>query len=205
MRLSEAGDLGAAVALTAAFLVFAVNAGADWMWEETAVGALALGGLAVAGAGGAERFAREPGWGPTPRVAARAAIVLVAIAAAAFEVPGLVATDRVRASEDAMQNGDLGRAKRLADDAISAEPWSASAHLQLGTVLGRQGHFRAARRSVLSAQAKEPTNWRIPLVLAPIEAQLGHRARAARILRRGSRLYPLSTFYASVPARPPPK
>jgi hypothetical protein len=194
-RLSEAGDAGASIALTAAFFVFAVTAGADWMWEETAVSGLALGGLAIAGAGGSERLCRHRRWGPTPRVGVRVSIVLIAIAAAAFEVPGIVATDRTRASESAVKDGDLRGARELADAAVSAQPWAASPRLQLGIALGRQGRLLAARRSVWSAQAKEPTNWRIPLVLASVEAQLGHRAAATRSFRQARELWPRSPFF----------
>ena len=54
-KLERPGDLGASVALTSAFAVFLVNAGVDWMWEETAVAVLAIGGVAVAAAGGSTR------------------------------------------------------------------------------------------------------------------------------------------------------
>lgn len=192
--LSDDADVGAGAGLLAAFLVFCVSAGGDWLWEETAVGALALMGVAVAAAGGSRRVGGA-GAGPVPPVAVRAAVVLIALASAAFEVPGLVSTNRVRASERALQAGELRNAKKLADQAVSAEPWAASSHLQLGIVLGRQGHLAAARHNVRIAQHKEPTNWRIPLVLAPIEAKLGHRRGAVRAHRRAHRLWPLRSPY----------
>src|SRR5581483_9700669 len=51
-RLVRRSDRGAAGALIATFVVFLWQAGVDWMWELTAVGAFAIGGIALLAAAG---------------------------------------------------------------------------------------------------------------------------------------------------------
>ena len=112
-------DLAAGAGWFAAFVVFAVYAGVDWMWEMGAIGTLAMGGAAVVGAGRFRRAAPLGGW-------ARAGLAVVALIGAASLVPSLVSTQRTRASGTALAQGDTERAVQLADDAIRAEPWAAS-------------------------------------------------------------------------------
>jgi tetratricopeptide (TPR) repeat protein len=194
--LESPGDLAASVALTSAFVVFTVNAGVDWMWEETAVGALALGGIAIAAAGGAGRQRRRRRRGPIWRPGVRTGIVALAIVAAAFEVPGLVATQRVRSSEDAARDGDLEGAGELVKDAIDAQPWAATPHVQLALVLEQQGDLDAARSEIREAISKERASWEWPLIEARIESELGNRQGARRTFTKGRRLWPLSPFYS---------
>ena len=49
-RWVREADLAAGGGLIAAFVVFAVYSGVDWMWEMGAIGTLAMGGAAVVGA-----------------------------------------------------------------------------------------------------------------------------------------------------------
>jgi hypothetical protein len=194
--LREPGDMGASVALTAAFLVFAVSAGFDWIWEETAVAALALGGLAAAGAGGSERLRTQQRRGQLRHPGIRAGVVALALSAAMFEVPGIVATQRTRASQQAMRAGDLIIARRLAQAGVDAEPWAATPRFQLGLVLEREDRLREARRNVRGAVMREPTNWRYPLVLARLDVALGDRDRGQRVFRQGSRLTRYYPYYS---------
>lgn len=186
---------GAHVAMISAFVVFLVAAGIDWMWEETAVAALALGAIAVAAAGGARRRRRRERTGPLGRPGVRVAIVAVASLAALAQVPGLVSTERVRDSEAALAAGDVAQAQHLAKQAVDAEPWAATPHSQLALAYSAGGRLGAARREAEEAVGKEPTNWRWPLVLAPLEAQLGDRRAAIRTFRQGHRLAPQLPFY----------
>ena len=59
--LANPAELGANAALIAAFTVFLLHAGVDWMWEETALSALALTGLAIAAAASTPHPAAAPG------------------------------------------------------------------------------------------------------------------------------------------------
>ena len=108
--------------MIAAFVVFAVYAAVDWMWEMGAIGTLAMGGAAVVGASRFRRVAPLGGW-------ARVGLMLVALVSAASQVPTLVSTQRTRASATALAQGDA-RAVELSDDAIRAEPWAASPYAQ---------------------------------------------------------------------------
>ena len=73
-------DLAAGGGLLAAFVVFVVYAGVDWMWEMGAIGTLAIGGAAVVGASRFRRAAPLSGW-------ARAGLTLLALVAGASLVP----------------------------------------------------------------------------------------------------------------------
>jgi O-antigen ligase len=196
-------DLGANVAMTGAFCVFLVSAGVDWMWEQTAVGALALGGIAIAAAGGSRRLRRpsgkRPGSGSPHRASGhaglRVALVSLAVLAAAVEVPGLVSTQLVRASKAAARDGDLSGARELAQQAGDAQPWAASPHEQLALVYEQQGRLRLAQDEIREAISDEQTNWRYPLLLARIQVELGNRPAARRTFVDGKRLRPLSLFY----------
>jgi hypothetical protein len=195
-RMSGSADLGASVAMCAAFVVFLVSAGVDWMWEETALGCLALGGIAIAVAGGSSRRRASERKGKLVASGVRAAIVITALLAMAVEIPGLVSTDRLRASDAAARTGNLNEARALADAAQDAEPWAASPDLQLAVIDQRAGRLAEARREVRQAASKEPTNWRYPLVQSSIEAEMGHRLPARHIFRRGKRLWPPSLYYS---------
>jgi O-antigen ligase len=114
-------NLGAIGACAAVFVVLLFSAGIDWMWEVPALGTLALGSIAVATTAGFARWGNDP----VPR-APRIAIVAVALVAAAIQVPGLVSTQRLRASAEQLRSGDKTRAVELADESVSAEPWAAA-------------------------------------------------------------------------------
>jgi hypothetical protein len=192
----DSGDIAASTAMICAFIVFLVSAGVDWLWEETAVGALAIGSISVAAAGGSSRLRRKERRGEILRPGVRTAIVLVALAAAVAQVPGLVSTQRIRASEDAVRAGDLQTARARAQESIDAQPWAASPHAQLALVDQQEGRLGEARREADAAVSREPTNWRWPLVLASIEVQSGHPKDAKGTFIRGTKLFPLSPFYS---------
>jgi O-antigen ligase len=189
VRLVRDAEIGAAAGAIAAFVVFLFFAGVDWMWELSAIGALALGGIAVAGTGGFMRWGR----GEMP-VAPRVALVVVAVACAVLQVPGLSATERLRDSGAALDAGDLERAKSLADDAADAEPWATSPLMQRAVVEQSLGDFASARKDLDKAVSREPMNWRLPFLLADLEAAEGHPAAVRRQLEELRRLAPHSIF-----------
>ena len=197
IRLVESGDVGASAALISVFFVFCVSAGVDWMWEETAIGGLAVAGVAVAAAGGSKRRRSQSRRGPLLRPGVRGVLVVLALAAAAVQIPGLMATERIRASQQAVRADDLPVAQKLAQNAVDSEPWAASPQIQLGLVLEREGRFQPARHHLQVAAAKEPTNWQIPLVLSRVEVEAGDRGLGRRTFRRGTDLAPGLPFYSS--------
>ncbi len=133
--------------MCSAFIVFIVSAGIDWMWEETAVTAFALGGVAIAAAGASTRRRKAERRGELGRPGVRAALVVAALLAAGVQVPGLVSNDRVRASQEQLAAGELEAARSSAEAAIDAEPWAATPRQQLATVEQESGNLLAAREA----------------------------------------------------------
>ncbi len=188
-RLATDAEIGAGAAATGAFVVFIVYAGVDWMWELPAVGALALGSAAVAGAAASER------WGHPPLgVPARIAAIAVAIAAFVVQVPPLVSTQRRFDSADNLRAGHVARAETLANESVDAEPWAAPPYVQRALVEEAQGDLDAARADLDRAVDREPTNWAHRFLLADLEARAGDPAAVRAQLAEVRRLAPGSIF-----------
>jgi len=182
-------DLAAGSAMIAAFVVFLAYAGVDWMWELGAVGTLAIGGVATAAAGSLERASR-PALGRWTRAALTALAVLVG----AVQVPGLVSTERIRASQDELAKGNLEDAMSLANQAIKAEDWAASPYAARAEVAESSGDLAGAKRDVQQAIDRDRFDWREHLLLARIEAERGDRKGVAAELREIRRLAPHSLY-----------
>jgi O-antigen ligase len=182
-------ELSAGSALIAAFVVFLAYAGIDWIWELGAIGTLAIGGIAVAAAGGFERYGAAP-----LRPLLRVGLVVLALAAAISQIPGLVSTERIRASEAKLAAGDLDRARTLADDAIDAEPWAGSPYAARALALESAGDLAGARSDAQDAIDRDPYNWRQYLLLARIDARRGDRRGVEAQLSEARRLAPRSPY-----------
>ncbi len=193
--LEEPGDIGASVAMCSAFPVFLVSAGLDWMWQMTAIAALALGGIGAAIAAGSGRLRKAQRQGVIGRRGLRGTIVAVAILAVSAEVPGLVSEQRLTVSAAAARSGDLASAHSLAEQAISAEPWAATPHQQLASVELLQGQLAGARKEIRKARQDEPYNWRYPLVEVQIDVKAGDRRAAQKAFLQGRTLAPRLPFY----------
>ena len=187
LRFRDASYAGAAAALSAAFIVYLFQAGIDWMWEATAVTVLALVAAAL-GAG----IPRRSRLAPTAR--GRVSLVVVSLLACAMTLPGLLSTTKVRASQEAFREQDLGSALSSAESAVSRQPWAASAYVQRALVRWAQGDFPAAASDLRSAREREPENWRHPLLLARLEADRGRAEASAAAFRMAQRLRPASPF-----------
>jgi tetratricopeptide (TPR) repeat protein len=182
-------EIAAGAAVTAAFIVFVAYAGIDWMWEMGAVGTLAIGGAAVAGAGGLDR-SRLPNLGPWVRALA----VVGALLAAAAQLPSMVSTQRVRASETALASGNPERARELADEAISAEDWAGTPYATRALAFEALGNLPQATEDAQQALDRDPDNWRDHLLLARIQAEGHHRAAARAQIAEARRLAPSSPY-----------
>ena len=194
--LDRPEDIAASVALISAFAIFCVNAGFDWLWEETAVAVFGIGAASVAAAAGSSRRSRSSREGTLFKPGARAAVVVGAVLAALAQVPGIVSTERVRASEEALHAGDLDGARSLAEQAIDAQPWAARPHGQLAVVEREAGELDVAENEIEKAIEREPTNWEWPLVLALIQADADDRQAAIQTFTDGRRLAPNLPFYS---------
>ncbi len=73
---------------------------------------------------------------------------------------------------------------------VTAAPWAAAPLVQIGLLDEQAGRLSEARASLLAAQEREPTNWRIPLILSRVEAQRGDPKGALAAYRESLRLRP---------------
>ena len=193
-RTKRAHARGAAAALVAVLAVFLVQAGFDWMWESTAVAVLGIGGAAMLWARLGEQDARVR-LGRLARAAAAAACFLMCL----LLVPGLASSSLVRDSQRSVERGDLTQAAAQADDAVASSPWAAGPRTQRGLVAELQGDLRGAREDFRGAARREPQNWRLPLLLARVEARLGRVRAALRQYRLARSLRPEAQIFARPP------
>ena len=175
-EMRRSNDFGACAAMLAGSTVFLFHAGVDWMWEYPATAAIGIGGLAIASAANLERSIG----GGRLRIPWRAAIAVACLAAGAAQIPGIVSTERVRDSEEALASGDAAQALELAEDAVEAQPWAAGPLSQRALAHERLGDLDLAREDLLEAREKEPTNWLWAAQLAEVERRRGETAAAAR-------------------------
>lgn len=189
LRGAGASERGALAGSAGAISAFFFGASLDWLWESTAnaVLALVLVGTTLAATGVPIR---------SPRVPVRLALAVIAILCAATQLPGLVSTSEIRESQQASRAGDIAAARAHADDAIDAQPWAASPLVQRALVDEQAGALRAASVELRRAEALEPRNWRIPLILARIEARRGNADAALAAYARAKALRPRGQFFA---------
>jgi cytochrome c-type biogenesis protein CcmH/NrfG len=154
------------------------------------VTALALALIAVAASASSRPAA-------SPRLSRRLALAALAALIALVQVPGLVSTSRVRDSQEAFRDRTIAQASAYATEAIDTQPWAASPYVQAALVKESTGSFDGAARLLRAAIRREPTNWRHPLILARIEAELGHVSAALKAFKRARQLRPESRFYPS--------
>jgi O-Antigen ligase len=181
---------GTAAGCCAALLVFCVSAGVDWVWESTAVAAMALAAGSVAAGARAS---------PAPRraIARRAPLAVGALLVVAIQAPVLGAASQIRASQQAAARGDLERALVDATDAVQVAPWQASGYVQRALLLERLGLATRAAADARRATKREPTNWEHWLILARIEAERGNVPGAVAAVRRSAALNPRAPLFRS--------
>jgi hypothetical protein len=185
--LREPGAAGPAA--VGALLVYCICAGVDWMWESTAVTAMALALGALAAASGSR---------PSEALVARrrAAVVVAALLGLAVQLPVIAAAVQVRASQQAARTGDVDEAIAAATTAVQVAPWGAAGYSQRALVLERLGLGGRAAADAQRAADREPTNWRHWLVLARVEAERGRIRQAVDAARRAAALNPRAPLFA---------
>ncbi len=189
LRARRAVTAGASAAFLAVVLVYLLHASVDWMWESTAVTVLALGGVGVLSARLSTRRVRL-------RLLVRGLLVAGAAVAAFVQLPGLVSTLNVRSSQAAERvgNGELALAR--ARNAVSAEPWSASAHEQEALVLEAGRRLGQAEHQETLAISHEPDNYAHWLIRSRIETELGWLDAAVRDYTLARQLRPHALVFA---------
>ena len=191
-RARRRSSAGAAAAFISMFIVYLLHATVDWMWESTAVTVLAIAGLSTISI----RLGRAPGATGWP---IRAAVTLGAVIVCGLQVPGLLSTLQIRRSQAAERSGKTSLALGWANDAVSSEPWSASALEQRALVRESAGDFDLAARDLRSATRREPTNYVPWLLLARVETEQANFASALTDYRQAHDLRPLSAAFVYAP------
>lgn len=177
--------------LLAVFICFAVQAGADWMWESTAIALFGLLAAAIAGAAASER--RTTGMSATVSIG----LALVAVLAAITLFAGMANQRQIEKSQAAFRAGNIEASLKHADDAIDAERWSATAYGQRALALEKLGNHEAALVAIKEAAAKEPYNWRWPLIESRIYVELGEPEAATAAYRRARGLRPYLPLFGA--------
>ena len=205
VRRADVSERPTVAGLLAAFLAFALAAGIDWMWELTAVSAVAFVVLGLLT--GAATDVAQPGGAPPEREPRRrpsvmsglAPVALVAMApfvVGAQAIP-LASTLKVRDSQAAVTERDGDRALSDALAAAKLQPWAASPHLQVALVHEERGELDEAHAAIRDALAQDASSWSLWLVASRIETKLGQIDQARRSLDRAVELNPRSPVFAA--------
>ncbi len=157
--------------------------------DAAGVGAADAAGAPAATPVAVDDAPRGGGW------VARSGLVATALLAVLVLLPGLVGTSEVRRSQADVAAGDLAAARAHADEAIGIQPWASSPFLQRGLVDEQDGQWASARRALQLAIARDRYDWRLPLVLARIEAKAGEPEAAIKAYREAKRLRPKGQFF----------
>jgi tetratricopeptide (TPR) repeat protein len=174
---------------------FLVGAGIDWLWQLSAIGAVALallGLLTVSGVSQAFASRRERGaWRGIGWTA-------IALAAAVPLSAALLAELYLDQSRAAASIPNVAAARAAARNAEALEPWSPDPRLQLALLDEQSRRLVSARREIDAALAKSRDDWSIWLVRSRIELRLGEVTAARRSLRRAAALNPESSLFPGV-------
>ncbi len=189
----------ASVAMPAVVAVFVVHAGADALWEATAVGALAITAACSAAAAGSARRSRSPE-SREPRVpdAGRlsrwrvAGVTLVVGLGVGIQIPGLIAGSRLHDAALVGRAGFTERALELSSDAINATPWAASPYAVRALLQEAARRPSAAIKDMLEAVKREPLNFRYWLAIGRYQQDSGNRAAARAAYEQVRSLAPLA-------------
>lgn len=168
-------------------VVWFVGAAVDWLWESPGVTLmmLSVAGILIACGSRRARGARR-----VPRLA----IVALAGVGLALQLPGLVSGSDVEASKREAERGRTDLARAHATTAIETQPWASTPYVQRALVEEQMLRYAAASADLRRAEQRDPENWRIPLLLARVEARAGHPGAALAAFRRARALRPLGDF-----------
>ncbi len=192
----ERAEVAALLALAGAFLF---EAGIDWMWELTAVSAVAVFALGLLTGPATEPELKGLRTVPASRRGLpllRVAAVAVAFGLILAEAIPLLATMEIRRSQDAVTAGNVVEALDRAESARSIQPWAASPYLQVALVQELGGRIPEAREAIETAISHDEDDWRLWLVAARIQTKAGAIAEARQSLARARELNPRSQLFS---------
>jgi hypothetical protein len=185
-----------AAASAAGVVTFLGGAAFNWTWQIAAMPVTALvlaaSGLA-SGRPAPLRLERAEAAASPPTRGLMVALSLGAFVAIAIP---LAATTALRDSQADARAADLPAALKRTNTAVDLQPYAATPRLQRGLVLEEAHDYAAAESALKAAAAREPSNWRIWLVLSRVHAEAGHPAAAVAAYRRARSLNPGSPIFA---------
>ncbi len=184
---------GASTAILVVFGIYLLSASVDWMWQSTAVTALALAGVAVVAARLSEG---RQAW----RWPVRTGLVVLAVVAGLVQIPGLLSTLELGRSQAAERAGRPAQALAWANDAVGAEPWSATAYEQRALVLEADNRLESALADERRAVTDEPTNYLHWLLLARIQTERGRYLPALADYQQARRLGRMADVFGIPPS-----
>jgi tetratricopeptide (TPR) repeat protein len=150
------------VTFAAIAVVFGAHAFIDWTWSipgTAAVGLVAAAWVAGRGARATTAARRSVLDAPWPRLAAAAAVAILALAAAWTAWQPLRARDKSDEALAAATAGQPDRARELLGDARDINPLSLEPLLDLSAVEQQAGDDEAAEQALEDAVALQPGNW----------------------------------------------
>lgn len=199
---SRGEDRIRAAASAAALTAFLTGAAIDWLWQLPAVVAVVLliigAGMAPSGRG-TERHADSavgnPGAQPVTSVRRppwldRGLAVVISLACVFAAAYPLVVSHDITDSINALAAGHTSAAVRAGRSAVSAEPGSAAAQLQLARSLSYADRYSAAIAAARAATLAEPQGWTNWYVLGRLYAAVGRQAAAQSAYVRARSLNP---------------
>ena len=190
LRSKSDADRGLLAGATAAVGAFFLGSCFDWFWE---VGALAVFATTLIGVLAAASSCDLP---PTRRFRGLPGLVAaLAVVGVLVQLPGLVGTSEIRRSQQAVAAGDIEDARAHANEAIDIQPWAASPFLQRALVDEQDGAWASAAAALRLGIGRDPYDWRLPLVLARVEAKRGNAEEALAAYRAAKRLRPNGRFF----------
>ena len=193
-------DRTRAAGITAAVVAFFVGAAFDWLWQVPVLVAIVL--LLVASVlapqapvivSRAQKRSRLRG--VSPRRIAGVTATLVGLAALLAVAYPLSANTAIANSQSAVNVGNRVVALKDARSAVSIEPDSAEAQIQLALVLEQQRAFKPALTAATRAVRDEAQNWTNWLTLSRIEAENGNAKASVRAYERAKSLNPESALF----------
>jgi hypothetical protein len=196
---SRDGDRVRATAAAAALSAFLVGAAIDWLWQLPVMVAVVLllvgAGLAPARAPTREVVLQtgesRPAKATLKRRLQLGAIPVLVSLACVFAAGYPFAADRaITASDNALNAGRLAAAISDARNAVSIEPSSAAAQLQLAESLAGDGRYRAALAAARAATLAEPQGWSNWYFLGKLYDALGRDPEAQSAYARARSLNP---------------
>ncbi len=192
VRSAESSRAYLAAALAASTVIWTTSV-FDWTWKLPIVPIAAL--LLIAAVLTAGDPEPPPGRDAALPLPWRIGVVVASLAAIVWIAIPFTGASLIRQSQAEARAGNLDAALADARSAQNVQPGAATPRLQEALILEEEAELAAAALAARAATAREPTNWRTWLVLARLEAQLGHAPAAVRDYRRARSLNPESGLF----------